>query len=292
MFESIRAHVIALPIDDSLSAALLQMVEHDIHMLQESPQWIATIPYLGELFGLPHETVETFGSAWCLMYAAMRRLDKLQDSDPIDDLRFAQLPSPMQYHLVISYYVLATSLLDRLSESSIAAYRIQRLRRLWIDSLFRAASGQRNDLAMQSSPDRAIRRFEGYQELVHAKAGPFFALAFGGVAALATDDESTITALAHTGELFGALAQYADDLIDVDESSGQTSVLAEALISMRPDLAEHGPAAAVRFFEQIAQAYLVHATTLLGAVDHSVRQGIIAMFAEAYGYPRIPIAQP
>src|SRR5205823_6417559 len=91
------------------------------------------------------ESITPFAAAWSLMYGATIRLDHLQDDDPVDDPLPANRPNA-QYNLVLSYYVLATGLLDMLPVESIPAQRILRLRQFWTDMMLRMASGQQRDL--------------------------------------------------------------------------------------------------------------------------------------------------
>lgn len=276
----IRAHLATLPVAESLSQALIQMVERDVLRLSDVPHWSMTISRVGRALHVDPEAITCFEAAWGLLYITMRRLDHVQDNDSIDDDAFSQLSVPMRYHLMLCAYLLSASILEQLEDRPVGTERRRRLRHLWHESLFRAASGQHQDLALQTQTTQPT--MEQYQTLVHGKAGPLYRLAFGGLATLASDDQVIISVLTDVGELYGALVQYADDLVDAAVSSSQDSHLAAILVSERPDLGLYGTIAASRFFEEIARAYQAHAAALLEHVEHALAQEILTFFEETF----------
>src|SRR5262245_1091664 len=183
-----------------LQQALQRMAAYDQECAANS-HWGTVIPAVQRILGGEPESIAPFAAAWSLMYAATIRLDHLQDGDLVDDPLPVDRPSA-QYNLVLSYYVLATGLLDMLSAEVIPAQRILRLRQFWTDTMLRMAGGQQRDLTARGA-DREDSPLDYYQQLAQAKTGATFALAFGGTALLLTDDTQTIDALTLIGEIYG-----------------------------------------------------------------------------------------
>ncbi|NJO82633.1 MAG: hypothetical protein HC828_07275 [Blastochloris sp.] len=161
------------------------------------------------------------------MYAAIRRLDELQDDDPTDHpLPFATLPG-VRYHLVLALYALADSVLDDLPDS-LAPERRLRLRRFWNDTMLRMADGQQRDLLAphQETP----LTLDAYQAIAQAKTGANLCPRLSGVAAvLTTDDSHVIQTLTRCGEIYGTLLQYHDDILDAAMQATTAPTLPAAL---------------------------------------------------------------
>jgi hypothetical protein len=232
------------------------------------------------------QQITPFRIAWGFMYAVTVRLDHLQDHDPVVDPLPTDQPNA-QYNLIFAYYVLATSLLDDLSPPAIPAHRILRVRRLWSDMVLRMASGQHRDLTIR--PGSVNDAFlEYYQLIAQAKTGSAFALAFGGTATLLSDDVQFITTMTLVGEIFGALVQYNDDVLDAAAQSNPTLTLPGAfhhaypLSGLAPN--EHTASA---FWAYIYQAYRAHITQLIKDVPSDLQAGILLLFANAFERPRL-----
>lgn len=272
-----------LVISPALRELLLHVAKHDLHSVATRPH-CAVVSTLGGILDASLRATESFSTAWQLMYAAICRLDALQDDDPAGDGLLATLPSSLQYQLVFSSYLLAMSFLDDLSPDDLPASRIDRLRKLWTMLLFRIADGQYQDLTTPHSTDDPAANLMAYQELTHAKAGPVFALAFGGAAALASDDEELIEALIQAGDLYGALVQYHDDVIDNEQQPDRTLTLAATLLRARPDL-QAQPAEATRaFLAQIYHAYTDQVAQILEPWPAQITAGVLALFPSAFGH--------
>lgn len=284
MFDHAFQRLRTLVVLPELQTMLEHMVGYDASRLGDNQQWAGIIPAIQHILGANSDTIAPFAEAWCAMYAASVRLDHLQDGDPHGDARFAALPPPIQYNLVFSYYTLATHALDDLSPARIPEHRIRRVRRMWSERLLRMASGQHRDLVIPSS-SAADRPLAVYEDLARCKTGAVFALAFGGVAALHTDDPQMIEALTLAGEIYGMLLQYSDDVIDAAEQANCTLTLPHALIQTRPDLA--GPADRVSgaFWEHLYQAYYRAAAQVLAGLPAHVQHGILTLFDTAFGVP-------
>lgn len=157
--------------------------------------------------------VMPFVAAWTLLDYTVLRLDHLQDGDPEDHPLPTAPDEHASYNLVFSLFIAASSLLDEL-DPRVPMSRWLRLRHLWNRSLLAAASGQQQDLASGKSTSRALDRLDEYQELAHAKTGNLFALVFAAPAVLVTDDEALISVCHFAGDMYGALLQLGDDLLD------------------------------------------------------------------------------
>jgi Polyprenyl synthetase len=268
----------------SLRHMLAHMASHDVQGLADSHHWDAVIPVLASLLHVGPGASELFGTAWRLTYAAICRLDHLQDGDLIGDSQFATLPANIQYQLVFSYYLFATSFLDTLDPAVISAQRLCQLRQLWTSALFRVAGGQQSDLAVGAAlqPPPGL---ESYQAIIHNKAGALFALAFAGTALLSTVTDETIQVLYTVGDLYGTLVQYVDDLTDAADQPNQTATLATALVLDRPDLEPFGERAPRAFFEVLYCSYYAQTIELLSPLPVTFRDGILGLFHESFGRP-------
>jgi hypothetical protein len=213
------------------------------------------------------------------MYAAITRLDQVQDGDPTHaPLPIAMTPAA-QYNLIFGFYLLATSLLDELTPS-VAPHRIAQLRRFWTDSMLRMAAGQQRDLAF-AAPIAAHVSFDDYQQLVQAKTGATFALAFGGTGMLLTDDQQVIEALILVGEIYGTLVQYSDDLADAAQQPNATATLPRLLsrLPLSQSIAELGPAA---FWSYLYRQYRAATAAALAPLSPPAQQAVLTLFAHAF----------
>lgn len=266
------AHV---PLDDSTRADLLRFVDGEAAEVACARQLAQVFVLLDGVFGPDAATATPFQAAWTLMYAAISRLDALQDGDPV---RW-QLPvlggAAPQYNFVFAIYVLAEALLDTLSPDLPAA-RIVKLRRLWSDSMLRMAAGQQQDLAAGDGGS-AGGSLERYQQIAQAKTGSSFALAFGGCGLLLTDDEPLTAALAAIGEVYGTLIQYSDDLLDAATQPNSAPTLPAALRGL-PQAGEIAPARlAAALWPIIHEMYRLRALAL--ADGHpELKEGVAALF--------------
>lgn len=282
MEQVIRDRLEQLVASPALRELMLQIAADDMRSVAARSHCMI-IPALGGTLGAHHQVIEAFSMAWQLMYAAICRLDDLQDGDPTSDCMFASLPSGLQYQLVFSSYLLATSFLDDLIPEHLSVPRIARLRRLWTAMMFQAASGQYQDLTTDRAESDHTHALADYQALTHEKAGPLFSLAFGGGAALASDDEELGEALVQVGELYGALVQYHDDVVDGDQQPNRGWTLSTTLMLARPDLQEHADEACAAFLTQIYHAYVAHAAEIL-APWPLIKAGILGLFPSAFGH--------
>jgi hypothetical protein len=263
-------------------SALRRLAEHDDSRPSQNPQWGLVIPTIQRLLGGTDEAIAPFLAAWSLMYAVIVRLDHLQDGDLVDDpLPTANRPEA-QYNLIFGYYVLATGVLDLLSPDQVPAERILRLRRLWTDMLLRMAGGQQRDLIARDAVG-IEQPLDYYQQIAQAKTGATFALAFGGTAALLTDDPRTIDALTLIGEIYGTLLQYRDDLLDALTQPNPTLTLPEALTTARPvhlaDRTGHTPAA---FWAYLYRVYHEQVGQALVGLPAELQQGLRDLFARTF----------
>jgi len=262
--------------------ALQHMATYDDERPKQNPQWGPIIPTVQQLLGGAYEPIAPFEAAWSLVYAVIVRLDHLQDGDPVDDPLPTVNRAEAQYNLVFGYYVLTTGVLDLLSPDQIAVHRILRLRHLWTDMLLRMAGGQQRDLTLRRDT-RTDLPLDDYQELAQAKTGATFALAFGGTAILLTDDQRTIDALTLSGEIYGTLLQYRDDLLDAQTQPNPTLTLPVALEIARPDdtvdNTGHTPEAFWAYLYRVYHAQVVQA---LAGLPAGLGNGILELFAGTF----------
>lgn len=200
-------------VSPSLQSTLHALVEQDD--IWGRRNWGHVIPAVAAALGTQEPaSIQPFAAAWGLLNAALRRIDHVQDGDDSDTPLPASLSVSAQYNLLLTYYLLATTLLDNLNNGSIPPTRQLRLRRLWVDCLLRVADGQQADLESSHTGHAEPDDLDRYQHLVQAKTGALFALAFGGTATLLSDDPRLIATLFDVGEVFGMLVQYGDDVVD------------------------------------------------------------------------------
>lgn len=262
-----------------LRDVLLRFAEADDAWLVYHWSWGWVIPAVASALGGDSKLIQPFHTAWSLMYAAIVRLDHLQDAEPAHDSFLETLPAAARYNLLLTYYVLATSLLDELASSSIPAHRVKRLYRLWSDMMLRTASGQQRDLQAAQLRERAD--LDTYQELARAKTGSTFALAFGGTALLLSDDQALIDATLLVGDVFGALVQYHDDVLDAAAQPNVTLTFTTGLANALPELAECSEAPE-HFWLHVYQHYYAYAETTLAQLPDDIRRGLLNLFTSAF----------
>lgn len=245
----------------------------------EEWQWAWIIPAIQATFGGEDLPLQPFIAAWTTMYAAIVRLDHLQDGDGVDELLRQSGHTAAQYNLLLAYYVLATSLLDDLSPDAFPLQRIRHLYRLWSDLILRTASGQQRDLISDTESDTVS--LTSYHDLARAKTGSTFALAFGGVAMLMSDDQAIIDACLVLGDLFGALVQYHDDVLDAATQPNATLTLPVTLAEAYPEVAA-GVRTPQQFWEYLYQAYRAYVEQVLTAVPEQLAARMLALFVRAF----------
>jgi hypothetical protein len=268
-----------------LQGALSQLVTYDKEQPTDAA-WSGVIPTLQRILGDTAGHTEPFAAAWWLMYAASSRLDHLQDGDPVidpaHDPLFAVEQLNARYQLAFSYYVLAESMLDLLSPDEIPMHRILQVRRLWADAMLRVFSGQYRDLITprNKQPDISL---QSYQELAQAKTGAAFALAFGGIAMLLTDELQIIDTLRLVGEVYGMLLQCGDDISDEATQPNATLTLPTVLASIRPvhisDATGHTSKA---FWPYLYGLYHQQVLEVLIDLPPDVQHGILELFVKTF----------
>lgn len=197
MLEQLEHRIAHLQIHPDVAAPLLRIAARDAARLAQRSHIASVIPTIQQLLGGNAVAITPFYEAWLLMYAAIRRLDELQDDDVVDDPLPFVTQRGAQYNLVFGVYLLASTLLDELVPF-VAPDRVLRLRRFWTDSMLRMAAGQQRDLIFPIT-DVSHLSFEEYQQIAVEKTGATFALAFGGTAILLTDDRDLVDALSAVG---------------------------------------------------------------------------------------------
>ncbi len=282
-------HLTTHPLLPELSALLLHMLDADLIQNDYRQDWTAVILAIQQALGATLPASQPFADAWTIMYAAISRLDHLQDDDPVLDASIIALPRAQQYNAVFSYYVLAESLLSTLDTTCIPPARLHRLRALWSSSLLRMASGQQRDLMLGTTPRSQTSQdtLATYQELAQWKTGSTFALGFGGAAILSTDDQALIDALLLTGEIYGTLLQYSDDLHDVGQAN-DTLTLPHAVQQVFPT-----PSADQQrmIWPLIYRSSLDHLIPLLHALPEPLRACLQTVFADTFGsFPSVSAA--
>lgn len=258
---------------------LLRLAVADERWSAQCWLWGWVIPAVQATLGGIDLDIEPFAVAWTLMHAAIIRLDRLQDGDPNGELLPMVGNTAAQYNSLLSYYVLASSMLDNLSSDALSPQRISRLRRLWSDMMLRMASGQQCDLTIGDGS--GVAELTAYQNLVRTKTGSAFALAFGGAATLLTDDQAIIDACLIVGDLFGALIQYYDDILDANTQPNVTLTLPDVLIRSHPEIAvsSRTPQA---FWAYLYRAYRDYAERVLADLPNDIGPRIVALFVRAF----------
>jgi hypothetical protein len=274
----ITVHLDQLGMSPETKESLLNLIDRDVERLARHPPLAAPFDYLSREFGGSEAIVLRFRAAWTLMYAAISRLDALQDGDPVDVPPHIHSPGA-HYNLVFASYILSTSLLGELSER-VSASRLGRLHQLWARSMLRMADGQQQDLASATSP-RSFDAFDTYQRIAQAKTGATYALAFGGMATLLSEDEALQQALALVGELYGTLVQFNDDLRDAASQPNAALTLPELLrfVPLKGELPQEQLSAA--FWSYLYSSYLQAAHKTLESYP-SLRGAVGKLFAHVF----------
>ncbi|NJO83973.1 MAG: class 1 isoprenoid biosynthesis enzyme [Blastochloris sp.] len=284
---TIPQRIAGLDLDPEVARTLLQVSRDDTARLATLPHLAPLFPALGAALGHDPESIAGFRAAWLLLYAAISRLDHLQDNDPMEHPLPAVGAVGAQYNLVLAMYVLANSLLDELA-SAVPASRLIRLYRLWNDLVLRMAHGQQRDLQLGTTAlSGGAADLDAYQQIAQDKTGATFALAFGGTAILLTDDAATIATLTAVGESYGTLIQYGDDLRDAAQQPTHAATL-PAVLRRLPHFADPS--------QQHLHAFWSYAlTTSVAAVqerlaEHPARMQthISALFTQVFELPTRP----
>jgi hypothetical protein len=276
----IAQRLAGLALHEGLARRLADLASHDAAQLWAHPHLAPLFPSLQAAFDGDEALVQAFGAAWTVMYVAICRLDHLQDGDPMAD----PLPGAAgaQYNLVFALYVLAESLLDDLA-ALVPAARLLRLRRFWSDTLLRMADGQQRDLELAGvAPDDFT--LDDYQRIAQAKTGATFALAFGGLALLLSDDETTIAALTYAGEVYGTLIQYGDDLHDAPSQPNPTLTL-PLLLRAHPQLGVEADPDRIlaTFWAHLVASYVQAVQQVLAEQPERIRQQLDVLFGRVFG---------
>ncbi len=271
-----------------MQALQLRMVEQDVVAMRSAcfpTELILTIYRL--LGGTNEQVVIPFAVAWYTLIGAVRRLDHVQDGDEPILLPRTGPQLGAAYNSLLCYLLLATSLLDDLDQQALPVARILRLRRFWNDCLLRAASGQQSDIeALHSQPNTPdnLPALDQYQHVAQAKSGALFALAFGGTAVLVTDELTTITALSTTGEIFGTLVQYLDDLRDAPTQGDVRLTLPATYQAACQSFPQPLPMHPIHaFWQKIYTAYLDQVNHSLVVVAPEVRTELRQLFTHTFG---------
>jgi hypothetical protein len=222
----VQEQVKKLQILPELHLFLERIVAADLDRLSRN-DILQVIPRIVRLFSNTHEIADPFAAAWLTMYAAIIRLDDLQDGDELLPPFPVTAPTHEQYTILFGYYLFAHRLLDLLNPKLIPFARITRVRQFWSDMMLRMAAGQYRDLNPPHSAGTSI--LDEYQQIAQAKTGATFALAFGGTTMLLTDDPTIYEGMALIGEIYGTLLQYGDDINDAATQPNTTLTLPAAL---------------------------------------------------------------
>lgn len=272
------ARLSRLGLRQEFAAALACLVGSDVAQLQQHPPVVTMFATLSAVLQAPAPLLTPFREAWTLLYATIGRLDSLQDGDPIaTPPQVASLGE--HYNLVFASYILAASLLDELAEEAPAA-RLLRLKCWWNDCMLRMADGQQHDLESNAA-SRSFDALATYQQIAQAKTGATYALAFGGLAMLLSDDEQLVTSLAQVGEIFGTLVQYEDDLGDALSQPNPALTLPD-LLQFLPIETQRDPEQTIAIFW--SYLYRLYLQAALGALSSypGLHDPITSLFAEVF----------
>lgn len=278
----------AFPVSDELRIALKTLLG-SASLSTPEPLWLEAIEGIaGSLHANPR-VIAPFVEAWRLLYVVTLFLDHLQDGDPLGEPQLEALPPAIQYHLAFSVYLAAQHTLALLDSSVLPAARIERIQRFWAASVARLASGQYVDLSLSVRPAKLHGEpaLNMYEWLALEKTGATFALAFGGVAMLATDDEVQIAALTEAGSVYGMLLQYRDDLVDREQQEGQPEALTltRALLAAHPSLAAHSVQATSMFWNSIYAEYRQTLAIILAPLPATTRTIYEELLRQSFGEP-------
>lgn len=270
---AIERRLAHLDLPETIVGALRQVVVDDVARLQGRVEVGSVIPQVADLFDNRISVYEPFQAAWLVMYAAIQRLDHLQDGD-VEDVPLSFLHSTAaRYNFVLGCYVLGSSLLDDL-DGGLPPERVQQVRRLWHDMMLRMVAGQQLDLYSQNVP-RTLLAADDYQALVRAKTGATYLLAFAAPALLSGANDQTVSAFALVGEIYGTLLQFFDDVRDATTQQGGASLphVLQTSFGVVPELL---PAL---LYGQLYPAYRSAALQAIENLSQSIQDGIRALFA-------------
>lgn len=284
LLSQVRQRLAGLGLLPELEEALVRLAEQDAARLEQGALWGWLIPALVAVLDGPQELVQPFAAAWSILFAATGHLDAIQDGDPLTPVLQEAPDRAVQINLLLAYSVLANALLDELSPRVLVPHRVDALRRMWSDLLLWAASGQHRDLLAAQVPvlDDVLA---SYEQLARAKTGAVFALAFGGVGVLLSDDPQLHDALLLCGVLFGLLVQYFDDLGDAEQQPEHPLTLPAAL---RRHLLALNPLAAVQpdgFCTFVWQGYRSEVQRILAPLTPALQAGIMQLFERTFAAP-------
>lgn len=282
------------PVEGELQAALEQLLQYS-EGVAPNPIWIDAIARIGATLDGDAQSIARFLEAWRVLYTLTLYLDHLQDGDPLGASWLETLAPPLQYHLAFSLYIAAQHALAGLEPQAVPAPRIVRLQRFWTASIARLANGQYQDLTSASASDVQSPHsspLEHYEQVAVQKTGATFALAFGGVAILATDDETAIAALSAAGTIYGMLVQYHDDLLDSVHQDHQPEALtlSRALLAAHPDLAVHGERSAHVFWATIYASYAEALERVLAPLPGTTQAAFTELVQQSFGELSAPTA--
>jgi len=267
-----------LPLRQEFREQLAELVRPQVEQLWQHPPIMAMFVTLSAVLPKQEQTAKLFADAWMLMYATIGRLDSLQDGDSILVLpRVATVGE--HYNLVFASYVFADSLLDDLA-MHVPEGRLYSLQRLWNNCLLRMADGQQQDLASGAAP-RSFDTLAVYQQIAQAKTGATYALAFGGMAMLLSDDRELADAFTQVGEIYGTLIQYADDLRDAATQPNAALTLPALLPFIPHASALTPPQIASAFWSYVYGSYHNAALDLLAPYPNE-RDAVAALFTAAF----------
>lgn len=279
---SLNQRVAGLPFQTTLAHTLIALAASDAARLQQYPHLALLFAALHQAFGIDaRSALTTFSNAWMVMYAAISRLDELQDDDTTDTPLPVTGPAGLQYNLVLALYILGASLLDELV-GLVPERRLLRLCRFWNDTLMRMADGQHADLAAANSTTHSFSLDE-YQQTAQAKTGATFALAFGGAAMLLSDEEQVVTSFTHVGEIYGTLIQYSDDIHDAKEQPDVPLTLPNVLAA-HPQLGTYhnSQQTLAAFWSFTYTHYRCSALEVLHALPASLHTPIATLFTQVF----------
>lgn len=280
------------PISGELQAAVSRLLS-DTSASAPQPLWLETITRIASSFQFEPQTIAPFVAAWRALYTVTLCLDHLQDGDDLGDPWLEGLAPGLQYHLAFSLYIAAQHALATLDARIIPASRIGRLQRFWAESMAQLVSGQFRDLSVNLTElqTRGVAPLDEYEQLAAQKTGATFALAFGGVALLATDDEAQIAALTAAGMVYGMLLQYQDDLVDSATQAHQPEAvtLSRALLAAHPALVAHGQGAVEAFWAAIYAGYTQALEGILAPLPPGTRDVYAELLSRSFGDPEASV---
>lgn len=265
------------------------------HTSSSAPQplWSEAIVRIATSLQVEPELIAPFVAAWRALYTVTLCLDHLQDGDALGDPWLEALPTSLQYHAAFSVYIAAQHALAQLDARAIPATRIMRLQRFWATSVAQLANGQYRDLTVTLARLQAqgVPPLDAYEQIAVQKTGATFALAFGGIAILATDDEAVIAALTTAGTVYGMLLQYQDDLLDGAEQEARpaTTTLSRALLATHPTLAAHGAGAVETFWAAIYASYTQAIERILTPLSAETRDAYVELLRRSFTAPAVRV---